>query len=176
MSGAWGVPPSYGFDLANRTVTLFDDGDTKISTTTWPQVGRAVAALLSLPIQPEGQDEEHSLAHFRNKLVYVSSFTLSQREMLDSVLRVTGTSIADWTVTKEPSNERYLCGIEDMKKGDRMGFARMMYSRVFYPDGNGDFEKRRGTSNTVLGLPKEDLDEATRVAIERSKQTRSGYE
>ncbi|KAI9812696.1 MAG: hypothetical protein M1832_000353 [Thelocarpon impressellum] len=165
------IPASYGFDFAHRTVTLFDEGDTKISTSTWPQVGRAVAALLSLPIQPEGQERERSLDHFRNKLVYVSSFTVSQRDMLDSVLRVTGTSLADWTVTKEPSKERYLGGIESMKKGDRIGFAKMMYSRVFYPDGNGDFEKRRGTSNALLGLPKEELDEATKAAIERTKAT-----
>jgi hypothetical protein len=165
------VPASYGFDFANRTVTLFDDGETKINTSTWPQVGRAVA---SLPIHPEGQDKDRCLDRFRNSQVYVSSFTVSQKDILDSVLRVTQTSLDDWKVTKEPAKERYLGGIEAMKKGDMMGFARMMYTRVFYPDDSGNFEKTKGTSNDLLGLPKENIDEATKVAIQRSKETSWG--
>ena len=52
-----------------------------------------------------------------------------------------------------------------MYKGDYMGFAQMMYSRVFYQDGSGDFESSKGLQNGVLGLPREDLDEATEVAV-----------
>jgi hypothetical protein len=44
-----------------------------------------------------------------------------------------------------------------------------MYTRVFYPDGCGDFEHNKGTLNKVLDLPHEDIDEAIKVAIERSK-------
>lgn len=32
------IAPAYGFDFANRSITFFDDGRTKISTSTWPQV------------------------------------------------------------------------------------------------------------------------------------------
>ena len=165
------ISASYGFDFTKREVTLFDEGETKISTTTWPQVGRAVAGLLSLPVKPEGQDKERCLERFKDGHVYVSSFTVSQKDMLESVLRVTQTSIDDWKVIKEPSSERYINGIKAMKEGDRMGFARMMYSRVFYPDDCGNFEKTKGTINELLGLPKEDIDEATRAAIQRSKET-----
>lgn len=160
----------FGFDLANRAVTLFDEGETKISTSTWPQVGRAVASLLSLPIQPEGQDKDRCLERFKNKQVYISSFTVSQKDMLDSVLRVTQTSLEDWKVTKEPVKKRYTEGIEAMQKGDMTGFVKMMYTRVFYPDECGNHEKTRGLANDLLGLPKEDLDEATKAAIKRSKE------
>lgn len=160
----------FGFDFANRAVTLFDDGETKTSTSTWPQVGRAVASLLSLPIQPEGQDKDRCLERFKNKQVYVSSFTISQKDMLDSVLRVTQTSLEDWKVTKEPAEKRYTEGIEAMQKGDMTGFAKMMYTRVFYPDDCGNYEKTRGLANDLLGLPKEDLDEATKAGIKRSKE------
>ena len=168
------IGAAYGFDFANRAVTLFDDGETKISTSTWPQVGRAVAGLLSLPIHPEGQDQSRCLDRFRNSVVYVSSFTVSQKDILDSVLRVTQTGLEDWKVSKEPVKERYTEGMEVMQKGDRMGFVRMMYSRVFYPDDCGDFEKTKGTINDLLGLPKEDLDEATEAAIQRSKEVSWG--
>lgn len=168
------ISAAYGFDFANRAVTLFDDGEAKMSTSTWPQVGRAVASLLSLPIQPEEQDKDRCLEQLKNKQVCVASFTVSQKDMLDSVLRVTQTSLEDWKVTKEPSKERYTAGIEAMQKGDRLGFARMMYSRVFYPDDCGNFEKTKGLANDLLGLPKEDLDEATKAAIQRSKEVSWG--
>lgn len=32
------IPAAYGIDLLNRTATLFDEGDVKITTSTWPQV------------------------------------------------------------------------------------------------------------------------------------------
>jgi len=170
------IANAYGFDFANRSVTFFDDGETKITTTTWPQVGRAVASLLSLPIQPEGEDKSRSLQSLKNQVVYVSSFTVSQKDMLDSVLRVTKTSIDDWKITKEPSKERYTQNVQLMMKGDRAGFTKMMYTRVFYPDGCGDVEKSKGTINELLGLPKEDIDEATKRAIARSEEAPYGYD
>lgn len=161
------IKNAYGFDIPNKQVTLFDEGETKISTSTWPQVGRAVAGLMSL--------SQEQLEQFKNKQVYVNSFTLSQKDMLDSVLRVTGDKIEDWTVVKEPAKNRYTEGVEAMKKGDRGGFSRMMYTRVFYADGCGDYETGKGVSNELLGLPKENLDEATMVAIARSKTHPFGY-
>ena len=100
----------------------------------------------------------------------MSSFTVSQKDILHSVLRVTQTGLDDWKVTKEPAKERYTGGIEAIQKGDRMGFARMMYTRVFFPDDSGNFEKTKGTINDLLGLPKENIDEATKAAIQRSKE------
>ena len=43
VTGFWyeyslAIPPNYGFNFANHTVTFFDEGETKISTSTWPQV------------------------------------------------------------------------------------------------------------------------------------------
>lgn len=32
------IPAGFGIDFANRAVTFFDEGRTKISTSTWPQV------------------------------------------------------------------------------------------------------------------------------------------
>lgn len=163
------IPPSFGFDFPSKTATFFDDGETKISTSTWPQVGRSVAALLSLPIKSEGEDPERCLEHFRNKMVYVNSFNVSQKDMLDSVLRVTGDKLEDWTIKKEPAKERYASAAKALYAGERMAYVVMMYTRIFFCDGNGNFEARRGTSNKLLGLPQEDLDEATARSIERAE-------
>ena len=160
---------TFGFDFKERRVVFMDEGETKVNVSTWRQCGRAVAKLLALRIQPEegegGDDTEPCLSNYANKFIYVSSFRISQRDMLDSVMRVTGTTLSDWTITHEESTSRYKAGLEAMYKGDYGGFARMMYSRVFYQDGSGDFETRRGLQNGVLGLEGEELDEATGRAV-----------
>jgi len=128
-----------------------------------------VAALLSLPIAHTSSDKAACLEDFANKVIYISSFTISQKDIFDSVLRVTDTSTADWRITEEPARERYAMGIKQIQTGEKEGFAKMLYTRVFYDDGVGDVERSRGTVNAVLGLPEEDMDEATKIAIERSK-------
>ncbi|KAK3112362.1 hypothetical protein LTR53_011450 [Teratosphaeriaceae sp. CCFEE 6253] len=163
-----GIKDAYGFDFASKTATFFDDGQVKMNTSTWPQVGRAVASLLSLPVHAEGGDTERCLDHFRDRNVFISSFTVSQRDMLDSVFRVTGDQESDWTIIKEPAEERFRTALEAMQKGDRAAFARWMYTRIFYDDGCGDYGATRGLANGLLGLPEEDIDEATKAAISRA--------
>lgn len=82
---------------------------------------------------------------------------------------MTGTNDEDWTVSKEPSQQRFLSGFEEAKEGKHSGFAKIMCTRVFYPDGCGDFEHGKGTLNSILNLPEVDIDEATKVAVERAK-------
>lgn len=89
--------------------------------------------------------------------------------MLKSALRVTDTKEDEWTITKEPAQERYSSGVKEMQEGKRAGFAKMMCTRVFYPDGCGDFEHNKGTLNSLLDLPNEDIDDFTRAAMERQK-------
>lgn len=157
----------YGFDFKSRTVTLFDEGNVKINTSTWPQCGRAVASLLSLKVAPDSEDDNSpTLTDFKNKCAYISSFTISQNDMLESVLRVTGTDLKDWKVTKVSVREYYKSGVEEFQKGSRIGFAKLLYSRNFFPESRGNFGATKGLHNDVLGLPKEDLDEFTKIAVQ----------
>lgn len=164
-------PHLYGFDLPNRAVTLFDDGLTRINTSTMPQCGRGVASLLGLKVLPDdGHDTSPCLSRYRNRFVYISSFNVSQRDMLDSVMRVTDTTVSDWKINHEPSVDRYEAGVREFGKGSFLGFAQLMYTRVFYRDGGGDFETSRGLQNGVLGLPEEDMDEYTKIAVQKAQQ------
>jgi hypothetical protein len=161
-----GGPSRYGFDFKNRTVTFFDDGTTSLNTSTWPQTGRSVANLLKLKVLPADEnDQTPCLADFRNKFVYVSSFTINQKEMFDSVLRVTSGSPDDWKVTYVPVKEYYQEGVEQFKGGDRTGFGKLLYSRMFFPDLAGNFGALKGLDNNKLGLPEENLDEFTKIAV-----------
>ncbi|KAH0431436.1 hypothetical protein CcaCcLH18_07052 [Colletotrichum camelliae] len=168
MNGFWyeysliAGPATFGFDLDNRIITFYDDGKKAINTSTWVQCGRAVASLLSLKVLPENEDDKSTtISEFHNKTLFVSSFKISQKEMFDSVKRVTSTTDDDWRIYFEPTEARYKAGMEDMERGKPEGFYRSMYARVFFPSGDADFE----SDGDRLGLPVEDLDESTRYAL-----------
>ncbi|KIX03315.1 uncharacterized protein Z518_06867 [Rhinocladiella mackenziei CBS 650.93] len=171
-----GSPSRYGFDIPNKSLVLFDDGNTKINTSTWDQCGRAVANLLSLKLLPEdSSDKSPTISQFRNKSVYISSFLLSQRDMLASVLRVTGDKESDWEITSESAKERYEKAMEELQKGDIQASVVVLYTRVFYRDGGGNYEGRIGLHNELLGLPTEDLDAATKMAIDMAMRGDLAY-
>lgn len=156
----------YGFDFKKRSFIQFDDGNVAINTTTWPQCGRAVASLLSLKELPDDEtDQSPTLSQFANRSVYISSFRLSQRDMFESVKRVTGTSDVDWTITHESAEQRWKDGRAEVEKGNFAAFPKQLYSRMFFPTSDGDYQSRRGLDNDILGLPVEDLDEYTAIAI-----------
>ncbi|KAG5770244.1 hypothetical protein H9Q72_002818 [Fusarium xylarioides] len=157
-----GVGPfTYGFDFPNKKVTFYDEGKTRVNTTTWPQTGRALAALVNMKKLPQDEnDKSTTLAHFANKPVYIKSFTINQRELLDSVNKVLGQTDKDWTFSHQPAAERFQEGLDELSKGVGTGFLKALYSRAFYPTGDGVFE----THNDLLGLPEESLDEATLAA------------
>ncbi|KEZ43256.1 CipA protein [Scedosporium apiospermum] len=169
VSGFWyefsliGTADRYGFDFKERSVVLFDDGKAKINTTTWEQTGRAVAALFDL-------DEKVIEERYKNRNVYISSFYVSQRDMLESALRVTDTKESDWKITYEPSVERFASALEKVKAGDNTAFTRALYTRWFYPEKPDAaamaWQENHKLANEELGLPQEDLDESTRRAIE----------
>ncbi|KAB2110756.1 hypothetical protein AG0111_0g884 [Alternaria gaisen] len=154
----------YGINIPKREVTYIDDGKQRLNTATWPQTGLAVANLLSLPVS--GSDSVGPiLEQYRNRMLFVSSFALNQREMFEAVQKATGTTEKDWKITSEPAKERLATARQRMMMGDRRSFATVLYTRYFI-DETGLYEKNHGLNNDELGLPKEDLDEATKRAVD----------
>jgi hypothetical protein len=87
--------------------------------------------------------------------------------MFASVLRVTNTKESDWSISYEPSKERFEKARAAMMAGDRIAFGRMLYARGFFPGKNNmcNFD-RYGLDNEALELPVESLDAFTQVAVE----------
>ncbi|RAO69791.1 uncharacterized protein BHQ10_005803 [Talaromyces amestolkiae] len=159
----------FGFDFDKRSLTIYDDGNTKISTSTLSQVGRAVAKVLSLKELPQDEnDKSLTFSAFLNKGVYIKSFVVSQNDMFQSVKRVTGTTDADWTITHEDTRKRYEDGLAQVKAGNMAGFGKLLYARAFYPGEASDFSER--VQNDHLELPSENLDEATKAGIDLVKE------
>jgi len=163
------IPDAFGFDVKDKRVTFFDEGKEKISVSTWERCGEAVAKLLALKDEADG--EELAVSRFANGSVYVSSFTVSQRDMLASILRVTGDAESDWKVEFEPTQKRMQRGLEKIKAHEfAAGHVLRLYSRIFSPNGDCDFSGK--ILNAQLGLGEDSLDEATARAIEQAK---AGY-
>ncbi|KLU85128.1 hypothetical protein MAPG_04159 [Magnaporthiopsis poae ATCC 64411] len=155
----------YGFDFDERVFLMLDDGETKMHTSTWTQTGRAVAAALSLPILPQSPSDEaltlSGVASSAEPVFHVKSFLLSQKDMFESVKRVTGTTDADWTVLRKTSKEQYEEGRDAVLGGDMKAYGKLLYGRGWFP-GAGKFDR---IDNEALGLPEEDLDAATKEAV-----------
>jgi hypothetical protein len=162
----------YGFDFPNKTLRLYDEGETKMPTSTWEQVGETVAALLSLKVLKDDENDKTTVVDdWRNRYVITYSFNISQKDMFESVLRVSGDKESDWNVSKTPVKPFYEESVKKLKEtGDRTYFGRALYSRGFFP-GSNQVDKF-GAVNEKLGLPKEDLDTRTKVAIDMD---RAGY-
>jgi len=171
----------FGIDVLNREAVLFVDGEgeggeLRQNTSTWTLVGRAVANLLSLLLSVAGgggggesKGQGPTLQQYRNRMLFISSFAPTQREMLASVMRVTGTREEEWKISRVDARERLETARREKEEGSLKAFRRHMYMRYFV-DEEGLFEKTHGLSNAALGLPLvEDLDEATRRAVELAK-------
>ncbi|KAM0261576.1 hypothetical protein ACHAPA_009746 [Fusarium lateritium] len=165
-------PLFMGFDLNNRQVTMFDTGDAKINTSTWAQYGRAAAALASLKVLPEDEnDKSPTLAQFRNKPLYLSSYYASQKDILTSVQRVTNTTDADWDIKYESTVDRMEKGKARAASGDFRGLVQTYYSFIFSPEGQKlNFQEK--LHNEILQLPEEDLDEVVKDCVEKAN---NGY-
>ncbi|CAM1504855.1 Fc.00g024460.m01.CDS01 [Cosmosporella sp. VM-42] len=158
----------FGFDFDKRSLTIYDDGNTKNSTSTLSQVGQTVAKVLSLKELPDDEnDKSLTLSGFLNKGVYIKSFVVSQNDIFDSVKRVTGTTDADWAVTHEATKKRYEDGLAQVRGGNMAGFSKMLYARAFYPSDPNDISAK--AQNKLLGLPDESLDESTKVGVDMVK-------
>lgn len=161
--GGW----SFGFDIKNKEATFYDDGDIKIHTSTWSQIGKAIANLLSLPITSDDVSAT-TLASFKNKFAFISSFYVSQQDIFASLLRVTSTTRDEWKISNQPSAARFAFGKQMLQNGDRRGFGLALYARTFFPDGAGTHP---GSANALLEIPKEEnLDEYTAIAVQMAKE------
>jgi hypothetical protein len=148
----------FGIDAKNRKATLWKGRDAKIQTTTLSRLGDAVAALLSQP--------EADLAKYKNKPFYTSSFRVTQRELLDSMQRVTGTTDADWEIAT-PEGDVVAKEVEEKLKADPTDFGVSMTKFAmlhFQPGMGGDYADKLVDMDR-FGFPKEDLDQAMKEAL-----------
>ncbi|KAL6918449.1 hypothetical protein FSST1_009944 [Fusarium sambucinum] len=158
--------------VPEREVTFFDDGNRVITISTWEQCGLALVRLLSLP----EADTSPSLADYKNANVLIGSFNVSQRNILDSLHRVLGTTDDDWTIKYESSEQRIKEGAEEMREGSQRGVIKWLCANTFLPSNIASDFTGKNVANGVLHLPEEDLDVATKRVVTKVESGWSPFE
>ncbi|KAH8698725.1 hypothetical protein BGW36DRAFT_396433 [Talaromyces proteolyticus] len=137
-----------GIDVKNRTATIWDNGTRKRPLTTLEMLGKSVAGLLSLP--------EEELATNKNQHVYISSFYVSQRDILASVIRATGTKEKDWTIENVKLDDFLAEKRAEFDRGN-LPIIEKMILLVAFKDGLNDFQSV--VNYKRLGVDPESLDD-----------------
>lgn len=154
----------FGIDPYERKVTLYEDAG-GFNVSTLEQVGRGVARLLNLPVKDEGNPRA-SLQHYANGFVYISSALTTQRELFGAALKVTGTTEADWDISRSSCAERLRVAEEKFAQGDMMAGADGTYA-VYMGEGmGGDYENKAAEDRKVLGLETESVEGFVKSAVE----------
>lgn len=154
---------AFRIDAKNKTATLVS-GTGRFNTSTLQQVGKGVAALLSLPIK-DSQNPDHSLSHYANSFAYVSSLYITQSELFEAVKRATGTQDQDWTIEHDSISEGLKRVAPLLKSGDPASMFINIYYNYMGEGLGGDVEAKAAKDRKVLGLKEEDLDDVVRRAL-----------
>jgi putative NADH-flavin reductase len=146
----WGLRIGFfGLDGSSKTATIFDDGEAVFSTTNLHQIGVAtVNALRNADLT-------------KNQYVYISGFQTTQKEILATAEKVTGTK---WTVKNASVKDHIEEGRAKLQAGDFSGILNLLQGATFDREQLGDFSSA-GLWNEKLGVPKESFEETVKAAF-----------
>lgn len=150
--GAWGV------DFKRRTAKLYNGGNTKMITTTIEATGKGTAGVLSLP--------EAELAEYKNSALYLQSFRISQRDLLQSAFRITGTTETDWKIEVVDAAEAVKVANAEAAQGNHMAGLTAFFVNHLREGYGGDYGDKVGDMRK-LGIGPEDLDRILKETIEK---------
>ena len=155
----------FGINPYEKKATLYDADAGHFNVSTLEQVGKGIAALLSLPIENEANPRA-SLGYYANNFVYISSALTSQRDLFAAALQATGTSEADWDIKHSSCRERLRIAQEKMKEGNMLAGADGTYAAYMGEGMGGEYEAKAKEDRAVLGLVEEEVEGIVRKAVE----------
>lgn len=92
---------------------------------------------------------------------------MSQPELFQKVLQVTGTSEADWSVERKTTRRLIEDGEKMVEDGDSAGNFKVLFGGFYQHGKGGNYSEK--LHNDMLGLKEEDLDEVVEAAIAAAK-------
>jgi len=136
-------------DLKERKADFLDEGEVKSSASTLKRIGEATAKIL------EKADDERT----KDRTLYVQSFCVSQKEVLEAFEKATGDT---WTVRNFDSAKF----IKEQKEKMEMG-SREATEEVVWVLGTleANWEKMPTFANGLLGLEEESLDDVVKAMV-----------
>ena len=125
-------------DLKTHEVTLWDGGETKISTTTLASVGKAVAGVFM------------NLEGTKNKEIGIADTTITQKQIMEIVKEIDG---KEWTTKTGSTTEVYQVGLDEMKRPEpnmELAAFNQLYKVIFSEELGPCFEDK--LDNDKVGL------------------------
>ncbi|GJC83205.1 pinoresinol reductase 1 [Colletotrichum liriopes] len=139
----------YGISLENKSITIFDSGNQKVSTTSLAFLAEGIVAVLQHPVETA------------NKYINIVEFEVTQNQLHKLFEEETG---ANYTVEHKTADEAERVGKEKLAAGGRFPFEEFL-QKYWFGDGPGHAIKEEDKANKVLGLPQSDLREVVRRYI-----------
>jgi uncharacterized protein YbjT (DUF2867 family) len=154
----WGLSNGFlEYDIAGKSATIWDGGNSKFTLTNAEQLGRSVIATLERPVQTA------------NKNLYVASVETSQKEILEALEAASGSK---FTVVNTTTKEQVAAAQEKLSKGDFSGAFALVRATSFatIPNLRANYVKDEQLSNDLLSLKFESVQEtAARVVAAAAK-------
>lgn len=146
-------------------MTLYS-GLGKFNSSSIDRVGLGIARLVSLPIT-SSENPRASLQHYANKFVYLSSYSITQKQVFEAVQRATGTTEQDWKVEQDNNEESIAKARASVMAGEfsMASVGRMLYGYYMGEGLGGDYQHKALEDQKVLGLKDENLDEVVKGAV-----------
>jgi len=139
------------FDVRRRTADLLDGGAARWSATNLHAVGLAVVAILQRPERTA------------NRLLYIQSFNVSQRDVLAALERETGDA---FEVTHSSAERVIGANRERAEAGDARAVEQIVSAHGLVA---ANWELTRTLSNEMLELPTESLEDTIRRVVSACK-------
>ncbi len=144
-----------GFDIGNRTVTIYDEGKYPFSGSRIANIGKIIVAVLHHP--------ELAL----NKRLYFADTTLTQTQALTLFEKYTNTK---WTVNHMTTEDSVKQGAKYLAEGNMyQGYRAYLMAVVYNGKGACYFEGR--TSNKTFGVETASLEQIVKEAVQRNNTT-----
>lgn len=148
----WGLTTGFlGFNIKEKRAEIWDGGNVHFSSSNLSTIGKAIVSTLSTP---------ERLSATENKYVFIASHTATQNEVLAAFEKTTG----EWSIERVHGDKAAEKAREGFANGDYSTIPNLIRSAFLTSDELGNSEKK-GLSNDVLGLPKEDLQADIKRAV-----------
>ncbi|TKA59570.1 hypothetical protein B0A55_11285 [Friedmanniomyces simplex] len=154
----------FGIDSESHTATIYSDAGA-FNASTMDQIGLAVTRTLSLPISDKSNPRA-SLQHYANNFLYVSSFCVTQKQILQAFQKAKGDSEADWKVIDDKTIKQWMQDCQEGLKQGNMQAGWGLTMCYYMGEGlGGNYEDKAKQDRKVLDLPEEDFEEAVKRAL-----------
>ncbi|KAF4999915.1 hypothetical protein FGRMN_2153 [Fusarium graminum] len=149
----WGLVNGFlGFDIKNRSATIWDDGNKKFTLTNERRLSEAVVSVLKHPEET------------RNRYLYIYSVVTTQYEILKALETASGDK---WAVNTTSTDQQVAEAKEKLGAGDLSG-GYILVRATTYGNSHGlraNYAKEKDLANGFLGLDTESVEETVKRVI-----------